>query len=125
MLPLTDNSKKTRISRAASAIGLAVAMACFAPFAGAHEPPNKDSDSSMHGMAMSGMSMTGNADYDFAVNMRKHHQMALDMAQKELKNGKDAQLKQMATDIITSQTKEIASFDEWVKSHPQPMPKSN
>ena len=99
MLHLTDNSKKTRISRKARAVGLAVAMACFTPFAGAHEPPNKDGGMSMQGMDMSAMSMTGDADYDFAVNMRKHHQMALDMAQKELKNGKDVQMKQMANAI--------------------------
>lgn len=118
MLHTNDNTPKARISRRAFGIACAAAMACVTSFAGAHEPPNKDGDSSM-------MSMTGDADYDFAVNMRKHHQMALDMAQKELKNGKDAQLKQMANDIIASQTKEIAAFDQWVKAHPKPMPKSN
>jgi uncharacterized protein (DUF305 family) len=29
---------------------------------------------------MEGMSMTGDADYDFAANMRKHHQMAVEMS---------------------------------------------
>ena len=62
-----------------------------------------------------------------ATNMRKHHQMALPMAQAELKNGKDPQMLQSAKDIIDGQTKEISAFDQWLAAHKpamdQPMTK--
>lgn len=65
----------------------------------------------MDGMkSMDGMSMTGDADYDFAVNMKMHHQMALDMAKAEVKDGKNAEMVKMAKSIVSSQTKEIASL---------------
>lgn len=80
-------------------------------------------------MDMHSMSMTGDADYDFAANMRKHHQMAIDMSQVELKNGKNPQMLQMAQDIITAQKKEIATFDQWMRMHKEAtmeaMPKSD
>ena len=66
---------------------------------------------------MDGMSMTGDADYDFAINMRKHHQMALTMSESELKNGTNPQMQQMAKNIIAAQKKEIATFDKWIASH--------
>lgn len=68
----------------------------------------------MKGMKMSN---TGDADVDFATNMRMHHQMGLKMAQEELKSGKDADAKAMAQKIIEAQTKEIAEFDEWLAKH--------
>ena len=64
-----------------------------------------------------GMSMTGNVDYDFAVNMRKHHQMAVDMSQAQLKNGKSPMLRTLATKIIAAQKKEIASLDAWLAGY--------
>lgn len=74
----------------------------------------------MKGMkGMDGMSMTGDADYDFAVNMKKHHQMALDMAQGEVKDGKNPQMVKMAKSIIATQTKEIAAFDRWLAANPK------
>ena len=70
-----------------------------------------------------GMSMTGDVDYDFAVNMRMHHQMAVDMSQAQLKNGKSPKLRTMATSIIAAQKKEIASLDQWIKATKKPMTK--
>lgn len=70
---------------------------------------------------MDGMSMTGNADYDFAVNMKMHHAMALDMAKAEIKDGKSPEMVKMAKSIVSSQTKEIAAFDRWIAAHPKPM----
>ena len=69
-----------------------------------------------------GMSMTGDVDYDFAVNMRMHHQMAVEMSQAQLKNGKSPKLRTMATNIIAAQKKEIASLDEWIKASKKSMP---
>lgn len=78
--------------------------------------------SMMGGMkGMQSMKASGDTDYDFAMMMKTHHKNALDMANVELKNGKDAKLHDMADAIIKSQTKEIADFDEWLASHPKPM----
>lgn len=69
---------------------------------------------------MDGMSMTGDVDYDFAANMRKHHQMAVDMSKAQLTSGKDPQLLQMANDIIAAQNSEIAVLDQWLEAHKKP-----
>ena len=103
------------------------------PLSQAHAdgPPQKGANSShamdhsqmmgMEGMKGSeSMSMTGNADYDFAVNMRHHHSMALEMARSEIKDGKDPEMDEMAKGIVASQTKEIAAFDRWLAKQPKP-----
>ena len=63
------------------------------------------------------MSKTGDADVDFIRSMIPHHQMALKMAETELKNGKDAAAKEMAQDIITAQKREISTMETWLKTH--------
>ena len=67
--------------------------------------------------------MTGDVDYDFAVNMRMHHQMAVDMSQAQLKSGKSPKLRSLATNIIAAQKKEIAVLDLWLKTAKKPAPK--
>lgn len=79
-----------------------------------HMEGTKDMGGMKH---VEGMSMTGNVDYDFAVNMRKHHQMAVDMSQAQLKNGKSPMLRTLATKIIAAQKKEIASLDAWLAGY--------
>lgn len=71
---------------------------------------------SMMGMmkSMDAMKMSGDTDRDFAMMMKMHHQGAIDMAQIELKNGKDAEMRAMAKGIIEAQRKEIKEFDEWL-----------
>ena len=71
---------------------------------------------------MSSMKMTGNADVDFAMMMRVHHQGAIDMAQAELRDGKDAQMRKLATNIIAAQKKEIAQLDRFLVKNGQPAP---
>lgn len=81
-------------------------------------PAGSMDQSKSNGMKnMDGMSMTGNADYDFAVNMKMHHQMALDMAKAEIKDGKNAEMVNMAKSIVASQTKEIATFEKWITAN--------
>ena len=63
---------------------------------------------------MSSMRMTGDPDVDFATMMREHHKGALSMAEAELKNGKDAGMRDMAKKIIAAQKKEIAQFDSFL-----------
>ncbi len=108
-------------------LAMAVALLAVPAFTSAQEPAvsNSPAPSSMpmdHACmgemnAHQGMSMTGDADYDFAVNMRKHHQMAVTMAQAEMKNGKNAEMRDMASKIIVAQRKEIAELDRWTSAH--------
>ena len=63
---------------------------------------------------MSSMKSSGNMDVDFAMMMRLHHQSAITMAEAELQNGKDPQMRVMAKDIIYAQKKEIALFDKFL-----------
>ena len=84
--------------------------------------PGMDASGGMHdsmmGMmkSMESMKMTGDADRDFAMMMKVHHQGAIDMAQMELKSGKDAKMRAMAKRIIEAQQKEIKEFDQWLGS---------
>lgn len=72
-----------------------------------------------HNDKMSSMKMPGTADVDFAMMMRVHHQGAIDMAEAELRNGKDPQMKKMTKGIIAAQKKEIATFDKFLAKHVQ------
>ena len=60
---------------------------------------------------------TGDADKDFVNMMLPHHQGAVDMAQVELKYGKDPILHELATSIIAAQEKEIAIMKAWQAKH--------
>ena len=110
----TNRSNRSTISTVASALML-MAFA-IAPLANAHEtakpvtktiaaaPMDQSKMTGMNDMQglnymdgtkhVDGMSMTGDVDYDFAANMRMHHQMAVDMSQAQLKNGKSPKLRQ-------------------------------
>ena len=63
--------------------------------------------------------MTGNADQDFVAGMLPHHGGAVDMAQAEIKYGKDPELLRLARGIIAAQEKEIAQMQAWQKKHPR------
>ena len=69
---------------------------------------------------MSAMKPSGNTDVDFAMMMRVHHQSAITMAEAELQNGKDPQMRVMAKDIIRAQKKEIAAFDKFLAKRGDP-----
>ena len=74
---------------------------------------------------MSSMQMMGNTDMDFAMMMRVHHQGAIEMAEAELRDGKDAQMRKMAKDIIAAQKKEIAQLDKFLAKSGHPVDKMN
>lgn len=59
----------------------------------------------------------GNTDFDFATLMIPHHQSAVDMANIELKYGKEDDIKKMAQNIITDQQKEIKDFQDWLSKN--------
>ena len=125
------HNMSNRFTLSACAVVIAAAVSVVAPaWASASEAAGQD-DKSMSSekmdhsktgdmKPMEGMSMTGDVDYDFAANMRMHHQMAVDMSQAELKSGKNPQMLQMAKDIIAAQKKEIAVLDLWMKAHKKP-----
>lgn len=70
----------------------------------------------MHGM--SAPAYTGNADQDFVAHMIPHHEGAIDMAEVELKYGKDPDLKRLARNIIKAQRDEVAFLKGWQAKHP-------
>jgi uncharacterized protein (DUF305 family) len=104
-----------------AAFATAVLASLWGSAAHAQEEPvtagAKMDHSKMGDMKGMHMSMTGDADYDFASMMRQHHQMGLHMAQEELKNGKNAEMKQMAQKVIDGQTQELAALDAWLAKH--------
>jgi len=129
------NQKANLINRRTVAAIIASASVVGSLFFGGAYAADKPTGMPMHSMemhksmmggmkGMESMKASGDTDYDFAMMMKMHHQSALDMANVQLKNGKDAKLRSMATAIIKSQTKEIAEFDKWLAKNPQPKPSS-
>lgn len=129
---------------------IALTTALLQPMAHAQSPANSGNDSmqdgkghsssmsgasmGMKGMDMKGMmkdnnekmssmQMTGNADVDFAMMMRIHHQGAIDMAQAELRDGKATDMRKMAQNIIAAQKKEIAQLDKFLAKNGHPVDK--
>ena len=78
-------------------------------------PSTKGFKSAMMKAMQAAPKFTGDADVDFMKHMRSHHQAAIEMANVVLANGKDADTKKLAQEIITAQQKEIATIDAWLK----------
>lgn len=116
----------TRAPKFVAAVAIVVALATFAHMGRAAESgksnattpieqaSTSDAKQTGHMQNMQGMSKTGDVDYDFAANMRMHHNQAIEMSQAQLKNGNDAEMKAMATSTITSQKEEIGVLDRWM-----------
>ncbi|WP_175938381.1 DUF305 domain-containing protein [Caballeronia sp. BCC1704] len=66
---------------------------------------------------MQSQAYTGDADKDFVERMIPHHQGAIDMAEVELKYGKDPQLRKLARDIVRAQRQEISTMKRWQSEH--------
>lgn len=72
----------------------------------------------MQGMQdMHQMKMTGDTDHDFASMMIEHHEQAIAMAKVQLNNGKDAQVRKKAQEIISASEKDIADLKKWNSAH--------
>src|SRR5215472_14128859 len=61
---------------------------------------------------MTGMSIapSGDVDQDFAALMIPHHQGAIEMAQAELRHGRNELLRRIAQEIVVEQQQEIAAM---------------
>ena len=81
-------------------------------------PADKAFAASMKAM-MNNMNVrpTGKPDKDFVQMMIPHHQGAIDMAKVELQYGTDPELRQLATDIVAAQEKEIAQMKAWLEKN--------
>lgn len=73
----------------------------------------------MHDMSteMNAMTMTMDADHDFAMMMKMHHQGATDMANKELEKGNDATIRAIAQTMISLQQTEMQELQAFMDSH--------
>jgi uncharacterized protein (DUF305 family) len=66
---------------------------------------------------MEAMGMTGNADEDFAMMMKIHQEGAITMAQHELDQGRDEDLKRMAKKMIEDQRQEVKALESWLSKN--------
>jgi uncharacterized protein (DUF305 family) len=76
----------------------------LAAFAGENEAAMTRMMSGMH------VKSSGDIDRDFAAMMIAHHQGAIEMAQAQLRYGKNEQLRRIAQEIIIDQMQEIAAM---------------
>ncbi|RKS85086.1 hypothetical protein DES39_1591 [Orbus hercynius] len=70
----------------------------------------------MHKPMMDGV-MSSDPDVAFVAGMIPHHQGAIDMANIELKYGKDPEIKALAEQVIKAQEQEIAFMKKWLEQH--------
>ncbi len=57
---------------------------------------------------------TGDIDFDYAANMRMHCQIAVEMSEAQIKNGKDKRLRTVAMRNVIQYRTEIAELDRWM-----------
>jgi len=93
-------------------------MAMMTPAAG-DSVATRGSKQAMMKMMQGMPPYTGDADVDFNKQMRGHHLAAIDMAEVQLANGKDAESRALATKIIADQKREVAQIDAWLQKRGQ------
>ena len=76
-----------------------------------------DSMDDMHEDMMEGV-QANDADVAFAKGMLPHHEGAVEMAEIQLKYGKDETMRKLATDIIAAQEAEIKQMENWLEANP-------
>ncbi len=61
---------------------------------------------------------TGNADQDFVGNMVPHQEAAIDLAEVELKYGRDPGIRRIARRIVRENQRENDAMNAWLRRHP-------
>ena len=91
-----------------------IAAICSTPFRAAPEKEAQylaENVAAMTKMMVEmGIRPSGDADADFVAMMVPHHQGAIEMAQAELRYGRNERLRRMAQEIIVTQRQEIAAM---------------
>lgn len=75
-----------------------------------------DGMDAMHDDMMAGIA-DSNPDMAFARGMLPHHVGAIDMAEVQLKYGKDAEMRKLAEEVIAVQKAEIEQMQNWIATH--------
>lgn len=75
----------------------------------------------MHGPMMRGI-VNADTDVAFVLGMIPHHQGAIDMAEIQLRYGKDEANRKLAAEIIAAQNHEIGEMREWLRQRNVPQP---
>jgi hypothetical protein len=101
---------RCRLRSVAVAAGLIATATALA--AGPAEAPFLAENRAAMDKMMAGMNVkpSGDVDHDFVAMMIPHHQGAIDMAQAELRYGRNEQLRRIAQEIIVGQQQEIAAM---------------
>lgn len=60
------------------------------------------------------INLTQNIDKDYVNLMIKHHEIEIEIAKYEFSQGTNIQLRQMAQQIVATQTKEMSLFKKWL-----------
>ncbi|NUU66411.1 DUF305 domain-containing protein [Enterobacteriaceae bacterium BIT-l23] len=102
----------------------ALALPCMVLSAQAQEqhasPMNQEYHQQMSRMHDEMMAAMNEQDPDraFARGMLAHHIGAVEMAQTQLKYGKDPEMRRLAESVIAAQQQEINQMKAWLKAHP-------
>jgi len=90
---------------------LGAAQTLLLPSTSSETPFLNENEAAMRKM-MAGMSIepSGDVDKDFAAMMIPHHQGAIEMAQAELRHGRNELLRRIAQEIVVEQQQEIAAM---------------
>ncbi|MBV8103419.1 MAG: DUF305 domain-containing protein [Hyphomicrobiales bacterium] len=94
------------------ALGAMAARDVGSPATSSVEAPFLSENAVAMGRMMAGMEVkpSGDVDHDFAAMMIPHHQGAIEMAQAELRHGRNEQLRRIAQEIVVDQQQEIAAM---------------
>lgn len=109
--------RRPRMALPASALAIALPMVIlasawvFAAASGDEAAFLAENEAAMSKMmAAMVVKPSGDVDRDFVAAMVPHHQGAIEMAQAELRHGRNEQLRRMAQEIIVDQLQEIAAM---------------
>ena len=111
-MDLSGYRQRPRMALLGALAGALTVAAAWVFAANAEEGPflaeNEAAMSKM--MAAMAVKPSGDVDKDFVASMVPHHQGAIEMAQAELRHGRNEQLRRIAQEIIVDQTQEIAAM---------------